>query len=67
MGCSALMEPYMYAATNRSLTEVEVLEVNIPKLVELMEKDCKLGMAIQKQLIQFLKEYIMKLRSMVAK
>jgi len=57
----------MYAATNRSLTEVEVLEVNIPKLVELMEKDCKLGMAIQKQLIQFLKEYIMKLRSMVAK
>jgi len=67
MGCSALMEPYMYAATNRSLTEVEVLEVNIPKLVELMEKDCQLGMAIQKQLIQFLKEYIMKLRSMVAK
>lgn len=66
MGCSALMEPFMYAATNRSLTEVEVLEVDIAKLRVLMEEDCKLGMAIQNQLIKFLKDYIMKLRSMVA-
>jgi CRP-like cAMP-binding protein len=65
MGCSALMEPYMYAATNRSITEVETLEIQIPALKALMESDCQIGMAIQQLLIQFMREYILKLRSML--
>ncbi len=66
MGCSALMEPFMYAATNRSVTEVKVLEIDIPKLRELMKKDCKLALAIQQQQVNFMREYILRLRSMLS-
>jgi len=66
MGCSAMMEPYMYTATNRSLTEVEVLEINISQLQELMKKDCQIGLAIQSQLIKFMKEYILRLRNILS-
>ena len=56
----------MYTATNRSLTEVEVLEINISQLQELMKKDCQIGLAIQSQLIKFMKEYILRLRNMLS-
>ena len=65
MGCSVLMEPFMYAATNRSLTNVEVLEINVPELMKLTEKDCQLGMSIQKLLINFMREYILRLRNLL--
>lgn len=65
MGCSALMEPNMYTATNRSLSEVEVLEVDIVQLKELMQKNCELGLFIQKQQIKFMQDYILKLRSLL--
>ena len=65
MGCSVLMEPFMYSATNRSLTNVEVLEINVPELMRLTEKDCQLGMSIQKLLINFMREYILRLRNLL--
>ena len=65
MGCSVLMEPFMYAATNRSLTKVELLEVKVPELMKLTEKDCQLGMAIQRLLINFMREYILRLRNLL--
>lgn len=65
MGCSVLMEPYMYAATNRSLTKAELLEVKVPELMELIKKDCQLGMAIQRLLINFMREYILRLRNLL--
>ena len=66
MGCSALVEPHMYAATNRSLTEVEVLEVNISLLTDLMHKDCQLGLKLQQQLLKFMMGHIMELRNLLA-
>ena len=33
VGCAALVEPYIYTATERSLTEVEVLEVDAVALL----------------------------------
>lgn len=65
MGCSVLMEPFMYAATNRTLTKVELLEVKVPELMKLTEKDCQLGMAIQRLLINFMREYILRLRNLL--
>ncbi len=62
VGCAALMEPYIYTATERSLTEVEVLKIDAKALRELMEKDCSLGFALQKQFISVLMERILNLR-----
>lgn len=66
MGCSAMMEPYMYTATNRCLTSVEVLEVNIAEMQALMKKDCKIGLEVQSLLIKTMKEYILKLRNLLS-
>jgi CRP/FNR family cyclic AMP-dependent transcriptional regulator len=62
VGCSALAEPYTYTATERSLTEVEVLEVDAASLRELMQKDCQLGFSLQHQIIRVLTERILDLR-----
>ena len=62
VGCSALVEPYAYTATVRSLTEVEILEIDAIALRELMEKDCCLGSLLRKQIIRILMERILNLR-----
>lgn len=62
VGCSALVEPYIYTATERSLTEVEVLEVSADALRKMMQQDCALGFAIQKRVINVLMDRIMNFR-----
>lgn len=62
VGCSALVDPYTYTATERSLTEVEVLEINVGALRELMENDCRLGLSIQQHIISVLMERVLDLR-----
>lgn len=62
VGCSALVEPYTYAATERSLTETEVLEVDAVALRELMKKDCTFGFLVQQHIIGILMKRILDLR-----
>ena len=62
VGCSALIEPYIYTATERSLTQVEVLEVDARALRELMQNNHQLGCAIQSYIIKILLERILNLR-----
>jgi CRP/FNR family cyclic AMP-dependent transcriptional regulator len=62
VGCSALAEPYTYTATERTLTEVEVLEIDAASLRELMQRDCQLGLSLQQHIIRVLMERILDLR-----
>jgi len=62
VGCSALVEPYVYTATERCLTEIEVLEIDAVSLRELMQKDCRLGFSLQQHIIRVLMERILDLR-----
>ncbi len=62
IGCSALIEPYTYTATERSLTEVEVLEVDAIALRQLMEEDCRLGFLIQQHIMRVLMKRLLELR-----
>jgi CRP/FNR family transcriptional regulator len=62
IGCSALIKPYLYTATERSITQVEVLEVNAKAMRELMQSDCQLGFMLQSQIIKILMERILTLR-----
>lgn len=62
IGCSALVEPFKYTATERGLTETEVLVVDAVALRELMQKDCQLGFLIQQHIIGVLMKRILDLR-----
>jgi CRP-like cAMP-binding protein len=62
IGCSALIEPYTYTSTTRSLSEVEVMVMDATTLRELMFEDCELGFSIQKDLIRMLLDRIIDLR-----
>jgi CRP/FNR family transcriptional regulator, cyclic AMP receptor protein len=62
VGCSALIDPYVYTATERSLTEVEVLEVDALSLREMMQSDCSFGLTIQQHILRVLMERILHLR-----
>jgi CRP-like cAMP-binding protein len=62
IGCSALIEPYIYTSTTRSLTEVEVMVIEAAALRQLMVEDCALGFSIQKDLIRMLLDRIIDLR-----
>ena len=62
VGCSALVEPYTYTATERSLTEVDVLEIDAASLRKLMQKDCRLGFSLQQQIIRVLMARVLNLR-----
>jgi CRP/FNR family transcriptional regulator, cyclic AMP receptor protein len=61
-GCSAMVPPYIYTATETALSEVEVLEININDLRDLIEKDPGLGIKLQQYMIQTLNDRILKLR-----
>ena len=62
VGCSALIAPHLYSATEKSLTEVEVLDIDANSLRELMENDHDLGFALQSQIIRVLMDRILDLR-----
>lgn len=61
-GCSILVEPFTYTATERSLTEIEVLEIDAQALREMMQKDCPFGMLLQQRVIKVLMDRILNLR-----
>ena len=62
VGCSALVEPNVYTATERCLTEVEVLEVDAVALRALMHNDFQMGLSIQEHIIGVLMDRILDLR-----
>ncbi len=62
VGCSALVEPYIYTAAEKTLTEVEVLEIDAVSLRDLMQKDCCLGFLIYRYIIGVLMDRILDLR-----
>lgn len=62
VGCSALVEPYTYTAAEKTLTEVEVLEIDAVSLRDLMQKDCCLGYLIYQHIIGVLMDRILDLR-----
>ena len=62
VGCAALVEPFTYTATERSLTEVEVLEIDAETLREMMREDCRLGFSIQQSVISLLMDRITNFR-----
>jgi CRP-like cAMP-binding protein len=62
VGCSALVPPFKYSATTRSLTNIEVLIIDAKALRALMEKDCQIGFSIQQHIIRILLDQIVNLR-----
>ena len=61
-GCSALLEPYTYTATMRSLSEIEVIAVDASALRKLMQKDYQLGFILQQLIIKLLIRRVMDFR-----
>ena len=62
LGCSSLIDPYVYSSTARCLSEIETLVLDAEELRKLMEKDCQIGYSIQKHIIQMLLDRILELR-----
>jgi CRP/FNR family transcriptional regulator len=62
IGYSAMVPPYVYTATERALTDVEVLEIKISELRELIEKDPQMGIKIQEHIMKILNDRILELR-----
>jgi CRP-like cAMP-binding protein len=62
VGCSALVSPYKYTSTTRSLTKIDVLAIETKALHELMQKDCSLGFSIQQHIMRFLQDQIINFR-----
>ena len=62
LGCSGLVPPHQYTATERCLVDVEVLEINMKELKDLIHEDPQLGLKLQEHIIQTLNNRILKLR-----
>ena len=62
IGCCTLVSPYVYTSTARSLTQIEVLEIDAGALRKLMREDCSLGFAIQQQVMKILLDRIINFR-----
>lgn len=62
VGCAALVEPYTYTATERSLTDIEVLEVDTAPLRKMMQEDLAMGFKMQQHIIRVLMDRILDLR-----
>jgi CRP-like cAMP-binding protein len=62
LGCSSLMPPHVYSATEKCLSDVEVLEINLENLRELIQNDPQLGLMLQEHIIKTLNERILALR-----
>ncbi|MBN1149333.1 MAG: Crp/Fnr family transcriptional regulator [Anaerolineales bacterium] len=62
IGCCTLVPPYVNTSTARSLTDIEVLEIEADALRNLMHEDCPLGFAIQQEVIRLLQDRVMNFR-----
>jgi len=62
VGCAAIVPPYTYTATEKCLTDVEVLEIETGELRNLIKNDPDLGLHIQEHIIKTLNERILVLR-----
>lgn len=61
-GCSALIAPNKYSATERCLTDIEVLEIDIESMQKLIHENCQLGIRLYENIIKFLTKRIFELR-----
>ena len=62
LGCSSLIDPYVYSSTAHCLSEIETLVLDAEALRKLMEEDCQIGYSIQKHIIRMLLDRIIDLR-----
>lgn len=62
IGCSAMVPPYTYSATEKTLSEVEVLEIKTDALRSIIEEDPEVGLKIQEHIIKILNNRILELR-----
>jgi CRP/FNR family transcriptional regulator, cyclic AMP receptor protein len=62
VGCAALVPPYVNTATVRSISEIEVLELDAVALRKLMQEDFALGFSIQQQIMRMLLDRIINFR-----
>jgi len=62
VGCAAIVPPYTYTATEKCLSDVEVLEIKTNELRDLIQKDPQLGLLLQEYIIKILNERILSLR-----
>ena len=62
LGCAALVPPHTYAATEKCLSDVEVLEINLTDLQDLIQQDPQIGFILQQHIIKTLNDRILTLR-----
>jgi len=62
VGCAAMVPPYTYTATEKCLSDVEVLEINTEELRGLIQKDPQLGLRLQEYIIRTLNDRVLELR-----
>lgn len=62
IGCSAMVPPFVYTATEKTLSDVEVLEIKTEELRRLIQKDPELGLKVQEYIIKILNDRILELR-----
>ncbi len=62
VGCAAMVPPYVYTATEKCASDVEVLEIKIDALRDLIENDPHLGLQLQAYIIRTLNDRILALR-----
>jgi len=62
VGCSAFVPPYIYTATEKCLTDVEVLEIEIEEFRDLIQNEPHIGLVLQEHIIKVLNERILALR-----
>jgi len=62
IGCSAVVPPYIYSATEKTLSDVEVLEIKTDALRNLVQEDPDIGLKIQEHIIKKLNDRILELR-----
>lgn len=62
VGCSAIVPPFTYLATERTHTDVEVLEIDAKKLREMIVEDPVLGVNLYQAITESLLDRINELR-----
>jgi CRP-like cAMP-binding protein len=62
VGCSAMVPPFTYTATEKCLNEVEVLEIKTEELRNLIDDDPQMGLNLQQYIIKTLNDRILELR-----
>ena len=62
LGCAALAPPYRYTATQKCLSDVEVLEIQMDELRDLIEQDPDIGLKLQQYIIKILTNRILTIR-----